>query len=534
MTGNTRRLGRKALAVGTALSLGVLGAVAMSSAANAASIDTAKQGSIIVHKHENPGTGPQNPSGTGTPVTSDPIAGVEFTYCPITDINLLDGTNAGWTAVNGITPKDQQDAIAAVVGGNNAPPLGSHQLGSCVKMAKTDAAGVSTAANLPLGAYFVFESAAPTNVVTQAAPFIVTLPTPENHKVSNGQWVYDVNVYPKNTIAQGPVKNVVSQETNGGLLGAPVQYEVTQLIPALPAGVSYAKFIMTETLDAKLTPGTAPVKVKAGAVTLTAGTDYTATWAGQTLTVTLTPAGLAKLNAPDNVVIGFQATPNAPGAIDNQVSVNLNDLNLTPGTPNGPDGSPSTTATTRWGDLTVEKVNAANQADGLAGAKFEVYTGTTDQTSGCTADITGLQQVTLPGGSTPYVVTSDASGVVAVAGLWVGDTEKTVAADGTVSNTSVANHDFLQRCYVLKEITAPNGFVLPTGAAALTPVMVKAGANGVVPLVKIDNTQQGVPQLPFTGSNVQIALTIGGIALLIIALGGVMVVRRRAARRENA
>jgi len=531
MTGNTRRLGRKALAVGTALSLGVLGAVAMSSAANAASIDTAKQGSIIVHKHENLGNGDQNPSGTGTDTTTAPIKDVEFTYCPITDINLLDGTNTGWDAVNGITPKQQQDAVLA---GATPGSLVGHVLGTCKAMPLTDAAGLSTVGSLPLGAYLVYESAAPANVVTKSAPFIVTLPTPANHKVSDGQWVYDVNVYPKNTIAQGPVKNVVSQPTNGGLLGAPVQYEVTQLIPALAAGDTYAKFSLSDTLDAKLTPGTAPVTVKAGATTLTAGTDYTATWAGQTLTITFTPAGLAKLKAGENVVFGFQATPNAPGALDNQVFVNLNDLKLNPSAPNGPDGSPSTTATTRWGDLTVQKVNAANQADGLAGAKFEVYMGTTDQTSGCTADITGLQQVTLPGGSTPYVVTSDASGVVAVAGLWVGDTEKTVAADGTVSNTSVANHDFLQRCYVLKEITAPNGFVLPTGAAALTPVMVKAGANGVVPLVKIDNTQQGVPQLPFTGSNVQIALTIGGIALLIIALGGVLVVRRRTARRENA
>jgi LPXTG-motif cell wall-anchored protein len=64
--------------------------------------------------------------------------------------------------------------------------------------------------------------------------------------------------------------------------------------------------------------------------------------------------------------------------------------------------------------------------------------------------------------------------------------------------------------------------------------MVKTGDNGTVPLVKIDNTQQGVPQLPFTGSNVQIALTIGGIALLAIAFGGVLIIRRRFANRENA
>src|SRR4051812_13335753 len=131
MTANTRRLGRKALAVCTALSLGVLGAVAMSSAANAASIDTAKQGSIIVHKHENLGDGDQNPSGTGKNPSTAPIKDVEFTYCPITDIDLLDGTNTGWDAVNAITPKLQQDAVAA---GAGPASLTGHVLGTCKAM----------------------------------------------------------------------------------------------------------------------------------------------------------------------------------------------------------------------------------------------------------------------------------------------------------------------------------------------------------------------------------------------------------------
>ncbi|MGO4534777.1 SpaH/EbpB family LPXTG-anchored major pilin [Leifsonia sp. 2MCAF36] len=529
MTKNTRQRGRTALAVGTMLSLGVLGTLATNTAANAASIDTAQQGSIIIHKYTNPGNGDQNASGTGTEPNTAPIAGVVFEYCAIAGIDLLDNTNTGWDAVNAITPTAKQAAAA-----QGTTQLGSHTLTGCTSMPATDAAGTSTTAKLPLGAYFVREISAPANVATLAAPFIVTLPTPQDAKSLTGDWVYDVNVYPKNTTAQGPVKNVVKQEANGGLLGAPVQYEVTQLVPALATGQPYTKFIMTETLDAKLTPGTAPVTVKAGSTTLTSGAEYTATWSGQSLTVTLTPAGLGKLQGGENVVIGFQATANAPGSIDNQVFVNLNDLTLTPGTPNGTDGSPSTTATTRWGDLTVQKVNAANMADGLSGATFEVYMGTTDQSPGCTADITGLQQITVPGSGAPFVATSSATGTITIAGLWIGDTEKTVAADGTVSNTTVAGHDLVQRCYVLKEIAAPNGFVLPTGVAALTAVMVKAGTNGVVPLVTINNTQQGVPQLPFTGSSVQLALTIGGIALLIIALGGVLVVRRRAARRENS
>ncbi|RDV45892.1 hypothetical protein DOE76_05420 [Leifsonia sp. ku-ls] len=535
MTAITRHPGRRALAVGTALTLGVLGAFASSSAASATSIDTTQQGSIIVHKFANPGGGDQNPSGTGTNPSTNPVAGVVFEYCKIDGIDLFDGTNKGWDAVNAITPAQKLASAAQGV-----TTLGSYTLSGCTSMPATQADGSSTSAKLPLGPYFVREVSTPAGVVEKAAPFIVTLPTPADHKVSNGNWVYDVNVYPKNTVAEAPKKNVVDQDKNGSVLGAPVRYEVTQLIPALAAGDTYKKFIVSDDLDSKLTPITTPnsVTVKMGSTTFAEGTDYTVAWAGQKLTITFLPAGLAKLQPAQNVVFSFQAKANAPGEIKNTAYVNLNDFELTPGSPNDPnDGSPTNEKVTRWGDLTVQKVNKSNTNDGLKGAKFEVYQGSTDQQGQCLPDISnGFTQVKDPADSTKnYEVTSDDTGKVFIPGLWIGDTQTTVAADGTVSNTTVAGHDFQQRCYVLKEILAPNGFVLPTGAAALTAVMVKTGANGTVPLVKIENVQQGVPELPFTGSSVQLALTIGGIALLVIALGGVMLIRRRrAATDENA
>ncbi|MDN4598047.1 SpaH/EbpB family LPXTG-anchored major pilin [Leifsonia virtsii] len=534
MTAITRHRGRRALAVGTALTLGVLGAFASSAAANAASIDTSQQGSIIVHKFANTGDGKQTPDGTGTNPTTKPISGVVFEYCPITGVNLFDGTNAGWDALNAITPAQK---IAAQTG----TKLANYNLGQCTRLAATDANGTATSAKLPLGPYFVREVQAPAGVVEKSAPFIVTLPTPQkaNDQVNlNGNWVYDVNVYPKNTVAEAPKKNVVDQENSGAVLGAPVKYEVTQLIPALAAGQTYTKFSVVDDLDTKLTPITTAgtVTVKLDGTALVAGTDFTATWAGQKLTVTLTAAGLAKLVPGKNIVVGFQAKANAPGEIKNTAYVNLNDFVLTPGQPNTPDGSPTNEKVTRWGDLTVQKVNKSNANDGLKGAKFEVYQGTTDQQGQCLPDIsTGFTQVKDPASGNAYQVTSDDSGKVFIPGLWIGDTETTVAADGTVSNTTKAGHDFQQRCYVLKEILAPNGFVLPTGTAALTAVMVKVGANGTTPLVKIENVQQGVPELPFTGSSVQVALTVGGIALLVIALGGVMLIRRRrATSNENA
>ncbi len=536
MTAITRHRGRSALAVGTVLSLGVLGALATGTAATAASIDTAQQGSIMITKYANPGGGDQNPDGTDKEPNTTPIAGVEFEYCTIDGIDLLDGTNKGWDAVNNISATEKL-AAAGQPGVTPRPStLGSYTLSNC-SVVTTDQLGKANTPKLPLGAYFVREISAPTNVVELSAPFIVTLPTPKDPKNLTGDWTYDVHVYPKNTIAAGPVKNVVKQDANGSLLGSQIEYQVTQLVPNLADGQPYTKFVLTDTLDDKLVPNAGfPVTVSwmvgATKTDFVPTDDYVAAWSGQTLTVTFTSAGLAKLKGGMNVIFDFQATVTKPGDIDNQAFVNLNDFTLTPGTPNGVDGSPTNTVTTRWGDLTLEKVNAANLSDGLLGAKFNVYMGTTD--SGCTADITGLTKVNDPATGNPFVATSDSAGKIFIGGLWVGDTEKTVAADGTVSMTTVAGHDFTARCYVLEEIQAPNGFVLPTGTAALTAVLVKSGANGSVALAKIENTQQGVPQLPFTGSNVQVALTIGGIALLIIALGGVMIVRRRNSTRENA
>jgi fimbrial isopeptide formation D2 family protein/LPXTG-motif cell wall-anchored protein len=526
MTALTHTRGRRAAALTAALSLGALSVLATGAAANAAAIDPDETGSITIHKYANPGNGAANPDGTGTQPNTDPIAGVVFEYCLVNGIDLFDGGNAGWDALNAITPAQK---IAAQTGSS----LAGFDLTGC-QTVTTGADGTVTTSTLDTGAYFVREIDAPDNVVAPATPFLVTIPTPAvNQGVAgaplDGEWVYDVHVYPKNTVAEGPRKNIVGQEENGAALGAPIDYQVTTKIPALGEGEVYETFSLTDTLDTALTPNTALDTVSvavAGGAAFVQGTDYSAVWSGQTLTVTFTAAGLAKLQAGQNIVVSFEAAANTVGEISNVAYVNLNGLTLTPGTPNGPGGSPTNQMTTRWGNLVVDKVNASDANDGLAGAEFEIYRGETDE-AGCIADIDALPAVTVPGTTTPLVVTSGADGSVVFPGLWVGDTELEVAADGTVTDVNQPGHDVTQRCYVLKEITAPTGFVLPVGAAALTEVIVAAGDNGTAALLDITNTQQGVPTLPFTGADGQLALTIGGIALLAIALGGVLMVRRR-------
>lgn len=50
---------------------------------------------------------------------------------------------------------------------------------------------------------------------------------------------------------------------------------------------------------------------------------------------------------------------------------------------------------------------------------------------------------------------------------------------------------------------------------------------------EIENTQQNVPSLPLTGANGQLVMTIAGAALVTIAIGAILVTRRRARTRDS-
>lgn len=537
MTVRTHTRRRRALAAAAALGLGLTGVALAAPAAHGADIDPAEPGSITIHKYSFPDDGAMNPDGTGALPTSDPLAGVVFEYCTIDGIDLFDGTNAGWDALNAITSAEK--AAAADPGGLT---LGPYTLSDCTELAPTDAAGMATTGTIDHAPYFVREVSAPSNVVTFSDPFIVTVPTPAvNPDVAggtlDGEWVYDVHVYPKNGVAEGPRKNVVDQEENGALLGAPITFEVTQAIPALADGEEYETFRMTDTLDVRLDPietsAVTLVDATDPATTFAAGTDFAAVWSGQTLVVELTATGLAKLVAGHNIVIGFQAAALELGEIENQAFVNINDLELTPGTPNTEDGSPTNVVQTRWGTVGIEKVNAADGSDGLAGAQFEVYMGTTETCLDLTlAEVTALAQVTGLDGSA-YVAESNADGVVAISGLWVGDTEYEVAADGTVTDVNTPGHDLEARCYYLVETRAPNGFVLPAGDDAVTSVVITPGDNSALIGLSVPNTQQSVPELPFTGGDGPFLLMITGAALTVLTIGGVLLTRRRRHASES-
>ena len=200
----------------------------------------------------------------------------------------------------------------------------------------------------------------------------------------------------------------------------------------------------------------------------------------------------------------------------NQAHVNVNDLDLDgDGTP----GALTPEVWSRWGELLAVKVDAAAPETGLAGARFRLWV--SELPSDC-VDAPGLVEVTAPDGG-PYEVESEPGGLVRVPGVWVGDDE---TGGGTMSN------GLTQRCYVLEEIAAPEGYALPDPASARTEVIARSVPDpaAAAPVV-VPNTKLAEGWLARTGG-AWVVLAGGGLALAGVATGTVMLLRQR--RRNRA
>lgn len=181
-----------------------------------ATIDITKKGSITIHKYEYNGT--EGTEGTGE--TSDknsvpspdakPLAGAGFTIYQIADDKDL-------TSFYRTNPSELPD-VDNYVEQNKTTKKWSIKTGIGVKNTPkeetTDSTGVATFDGLALGFYVVVETTQPDKVTNPIKPFIVSVPM----TTKNGdKWLYDVNVYPKNSTAYGSVK-LVKKGNNKDLL----------------------------------------------------------------------------------------------------------------------------------------------------------------------------------------------------------------------------------------------------------------------------------------------------------------------------
>lgn len=432
--------------------------------AQAAPIDGTQDGSIIVHKHVEDETNstPGNPAGA-------PLEGVEFSVAQV----LHDPDGAGPLPAVPIDMTTAEGwALAEQVFASPAPTLPANFSLAAAAVQSTDASGIATFSGLDLGAYLVTETGSGDNLIaTAAAPFWVSVPMPTG---DTAEWVYDVNVFPKNELNDfTPVKTV----TDNDLIDPDGNVEWTVSTPIPASTLAYKSFSLSDPVATGLNFQSFG-DVTLGTDVLVSGTDYTVSGT----TITFTAAGLAKVNAV--TMAGTEATVSvvvntdiaaipAAGGIVNTATVTLNGI------------SKPASATTNWGELLLNKTTSED-GSALGGATFELYAA--DQT---TLISTG-----------------------------------TTAANGTLQfDVWVGNGTDITEDFWLKETVAPAGHVLP--ADPWTPVTVNAG-QATAATVEIENHLAQGPNIPMTGGTGAALLTLAGIGVLSVAL--IPSIRRRKAQ----
>lgn len=508
-------LGRRLVAALGAAAIGLVGLAGVASAADdpvgkpgPGQPGAPSTGSLIIHKLV--GNESSTPGdGTVQTVEGTALKDVKFTIWqlgktkdaggPCTPLDL--GKTADWESV----PKSGTPVPNTLEGVKDAGFCLVTEAGT---VDKTNGEGQLTFQDLDLGLYYVQETDAPANVVSRTAPFYVTVPLP--HK--DGSWLYNVNVYPKNQVLDAPKKSInadAEQAGNGLVVGSVVEWTINQTVPALNAGDDYKSASIYDELptDGSLSyKGTSSVSLtSAGSTTtLVKDTDYTIATDGSSWTLTAT--GLGKIKAGDTLTVVFTTTVEKVtenGSIDNPGSDGK-----TPGygsTFNGTTTPGGPIPYTYWGQLKVTKVDESSNK--LAGAEFRVY-----------AKSGGTCAATVPSDDLVATGTSGSDGVVTWNGI------------GTELGLFVANNSNgpltdLTKDYCLYETKAPAGYI----AADVTTVTIKPGnvlVTGVNDLT-VKNVQQGHPELPLTGANGELLMTIGGLALVLLAGGGALVVRSK-------
>ena len=537
------RFSRGALGAAGVLCLGLSGLGATALAADPigpGNINFDEKGSILIHKHEKM-EGATTGTASGTPgKIGAPVQGVTFTAFKL-DADLSD--NGVWKKLSELTvPND-------ACGSDFKSPV--DQVGTLAvqkdqkkESNETGSDGQATIGQLAVGAYLVCETASPAKVTEKAAPFVVTVPFPntEENKAqgagenSNGKWLYNVNVYPKNVLVQAPEKDV--KVVKYGLNDeAQVEFPVTATVPKISDNVSFEYFILSDPMG----EGYTTPDIKENSVTL-AGNVVDSSWytkklVGNEITLSFTKVGLENLkkNPDAKVAVVFTAKTKTPSAkIDNTANLYVNTIpgatppdTPTPTPPTNVPPVPSNKAVTAWGAASVFKKDKQNN-DALKGATFKIYNAADPWAQDCgkavvasddpKTDVVENAPISV-NGNTEF--TTDEHGKFNIDGLYV-DSKKGAAGQEEVA----VEHN--SRCYVLVETKAPEGYVLPTDDGANTALKVTAGET-TDHQVDITNTKSTVPQLPLTGAAGKILMTVGGLSLMAIAVGFVLAARKRRA-----
>lgn len=453
---------------------------------NAATIDSAKRGSLTIVKMANPESLGEPTGLEDSAVSGEPLEGAGFTLYKVTNADLT--TNDGLAKAATLTPENADR-------GDVQTPVN----------ATTGADGKQTWSNLPVGVYLAKETTTPEGY--QAAPdFLVFVPMTAANKEQGGTaWQYDVVAYPKNYNQNEPTKTVQDSGVN---VGQQVKFEIKATPRPMPSE-KRTMFRIEDTLDPSLTVTEDDITVEG-----LDGVKHTVTVDGQKVTVKVEGEAAEKIQNKKEVTVTINATVKSMpegGELKNKANVFENN----PVTGDEEKGKPTNETKTYYGGVTFKKVDGDGNA--LTGAKFEVYGAAEGEE--CKSAVQNSKAKQTVGGNTEF--TSAEDGTVTIDGLHVNDIAN---FDGTNSEANA----FVKYC--LLETQAPKGFEL-----LATPVefeLTKDNAGTLLPLTvgdkkgEIVNLEDTTTRLPNTGGMGVLIFVLAGLAVIG---GGVFAARRNAA-----
>lgn len=229
------------------------------SAANIATIDQSRTGSLTLYKYDLTSaeadgltdsvylsTGKEN-SEAAAAFAPYAIPGVEFTYLRVGSIETYASSANGASTIQvvygvedsallealGLTAADKAttfdgvdyydsdtliNALSDKLTSNNTSTKDKLEAiiarnSSSVAMPLTDSTGKTSAGNLELGLYLVVETSVPENVTYTVDPFLVSIPMTDTQNLDN--WFYDVTVYPKNQNGNPTLDKEVADANHG-------------------------------------------------------------------------------------------------------------------------------------------------------------------------------------------------------------------------------------------------------------------------------------------------------------------------------
>lgn len=213
-----KRLFTAILSAALALSLCAMPAMAADGAATTtpktSTIDTTKTGSITIYKRAESGT-PSTTAGTGEKVESpngEPLPNAGFS------IYTVLGTDDLVAYYNGLSTDDAKEITVGSCFENPSSQT-ANNLKESIKTEQVqgekftdEVDGKVVFDELPVGLYLVIETTTPAAVTKKVDPFLISIPmtrigadATETENKNQESWLYDVTVYPKNSIAKGNV-----------------------------------------------------------------------------------------------------------------------------------------------------------------------------------------------------------------------------------------------------------------------------------------------------------------------------------------